>query len=79
LSLPLGFVVAASLRRRHLNETQRAMVAAELAKGRHASIDAPSKNDAADLLHVNRPCRSQRRRLMSTVVAPRSATSPSRM
>lgn len=49
-----------NLHRRHLSESQRAMVAARLAtlpKGanQHASIEAPSQADAAELLNVSRP------------------------
>lgn len=49
-----------NLHRRHLSASQRAMVAAKLAtlpKGanQHASIEAPSQADAADLLNVSRP------------------------
>lgn len=56
----VGFVVSLNLHRRHLDESQRSMVAARLAtlpKGanQHASIDAPSQAQAADLLNVSRP------------------------
>lgn len=62
---PAAFVVSLNLTRRHLNESQRAMVAARLAtlrKGRpteeNASIDAfdaPTQHAAAELLNVSRP------------------------
>ena len=59
---PLGFVVASNLHRRHLDESQRAMVAAKLATLRSgvrsdrqgAQICAPTQNQAADMLHVAR-------------------------
>ncbi len=56
---PVGFVVSLNLHRRHLNESQRAMVAAKIAtlpKGtnQHAQICAPSQTDAADMLKVSR-------------------------
>lgn len=56
---PADFVVSLNLKRRHLNEGQRAMVAAKLAdmpKGtnQHAQICAPSQSEAADMLNVSR-------------------------
>lgn len=56
----VGFVVSLNLHRRHLDESQRSLVAARLAtlpKGanQHASIDAPSQAQAAELLNVSRP------------------------
>lgn len=56
----VAFVVSLNLRRRHLDESQRAMVAASLAnlgEGRHsatASIEAVSQANAAQMLNVSR-------------------------
>lgn len=58
---PAAFVVSLNLHRRHLSESQRAMVAARLANMRQgartdlASIDATSQTEAAELLNVLRP------------------------
>lgn len=56
---PAAFVVSLNLRRRHLSESQRAMVAAKLANmprgsNQHAQICAPSQDEAAELLSVSR-------------------------
>jgi N6-adenosine-specific RNA methylase IME4 len=57
---PLAFVISKNLKRRHLNESQRAFVAAKLAnlgEGRPsetASIEAVSQDDAAARLNVSR-------------------------
>ena len=56
---PLTFVISANLHRRHLDESQRAMVAAKLAtlqrgSNQHAPIGAPSQDEAADMLNVGR-------------------------
>lgn len=53
------FVLSLNLHRRHLNESQRAMVAARIAKlprgaNQHAQIQAPSQSNAAELLNVSR-------------------------
>jgi N6-adenosine-specific RNA methylase IME4 len=55
----LKFVVSLNLHRRHLNESQRAMVAAAIATlprgaNQHAQICAPSQDDAAAMLNVSR-------------------------
>jgi hypothetical protein len=51
--------VSLNLRRRHLSESQRAMVAANIAtlpKGanQHAQVCAPTQTEAADMLNVSR-------------------------
>lgn len=60
---PLGYVIRHNLHRRHMNESQRAMVAARIANINHgenrftidASIDASiSQPEAAELLNVGR-------------------------
>lgn len=56
---PVGFVLSLDLHRRHLNESQRAMVAARIAtldKGanQHAQICAPSQSKAGEQLQVSR-------------------------
>lgn len=56
---PVAYVVSRNLHRRHLNESQRALVAARLAvlprgANQHASIDACSQPRAAELLNVSR-------------------------
>ena len=53
------FIISSNLHRRHLTESQRAMVAARLAnldKGsnQHAQVCAPSQSKAAELLNVSR-------------------------
>jgi N6-adenosine-specific RNA methylase IME4 len=57
---PLGFVIASNLHRRHLDESQRAMVAAKLANtaegrpNKSAQNCAVSQPEAANTLHVSR-------------------------
>jgi hypothetical protein len=50
-------VLSANLHRQHLDESQRAMVAAKLAtlpfgSNQHTPIGAPSQAEAAEMLHV---------------------------
>ena len=58
---PVEFVVSLNLKRRHLNESQRAMVGAKLATLGHggdrskASIDALTQAQAGELLNVSEP------------------------
>jgi hypothetical protein len=58
---PYAFVVSANIHRRHLDASQRAMIAAELATMKQgartdlASRDAMSQTDAAALAKVSRP------------------------
>jgi N6-adenosine-specific RNA methylase IME4 len=56
---PISFVISLNLRRRHLNESQRAMVAAKLATikrghNQHAQICATSQAEAGTVLSVSR-------------------------
>lgn len=58
----VSFVVSLNLHRRHLDESQRALVAGKLANlergaNQHASIDASTvtQTQAAELLNVSRP------------------------
>lgn len=56
----LDFVVSRNLRRRHLTESQRAMIAADLASmkrgdNQHASKEATSQAKAAQLMNASRP------------------------
>ena len=54
----MGFIISLNLRRRHLDDSQRAMVGARLATlprgaNQHAEISVPTQQDAATLLHVS--------------------------
>jgi ParB-like chromosome segregation protein Spo0J len=68
----LKFVLAANLHRRHLNESQRSMIAAKLATLRDgvrqdrqgASIDAPTQSQAAEMLSVSRPSVQRARQVL---------------
>jgi N6-adenosine-specific RNA methylase IME4 len=56
---PVGFVISANLRRRHLSESQRAMVAAKLATlkrgdNQHSPIGETSQAKAAKLLNIGK-------------------------
>lgn len=57
---PLAFVISLNLKRRHLSETQRASVAAKIAKlppgrpSKTAPIEAVSQERAAELMNVSR-------------------------
>lgn len=60
---PLGFVIAKNLHRRHLNESQRALVASKLANMQRGTrtdlehsinLDEVSLKDSADMLNVSR-------------------------
>lgn len=73
---PLGYVVSLNLKRRHLNESQRAMVAAKLAKlpvGVRAdtaiAASVPSQEQAATLLNVS-PDSIQRARRVQDHATP---------
>jgi len=71
---PLGYVISLNLVRRHLDESQRAMIAARMANialgdNQHtlqgASIDAPiSQTEAASLLNVSRPSVQRARQVL---------------
>ena len=69
---PYGFVLSANLSRRHLTDSQRAMIGAHMAKLRNgiqkrdaASIEAASQDDAAKLLKVSRRNVQNARRIPS--------------
>lgn len=56
---PLAFVISANLQRRHLDESQRAMVASKLATlplgaNQGAQICAPTQSGAAEMLNGHR-------------------------
>lgn len=69
----VAYVLSLNLARRHLDESQRAMVAARLAtlerganQHKDASIDAPSQSSAASLLNVSRPSVQRARVVLET-------------
>jgi len=67
--------VSLNLHRRHLDESQRAIVAAKIADmkrgdNQHASIDATSHQEAADLLNTSR------RKRPGEIPAPLTARHP---
>jgi hypothetical protein len=68
----VSFVVSLNLHRRHLNESQRAMVAAKLTTLTHgqradASIDASvTQPQAAELLNVSRPSVQRARKVQES-------------
>jgi ParB-like chromosome segregation protein Spo0J len=68
---PAAYVVSVNLKRRHLDESQRAIVAAKLAKLRRgvrpdASIEASAttQTEAAELLNVSRPSVQRARKVI---------------
>lgn len=67
---PVGYVVSLNLHRRHLNESQRGMIAARIATMKQgartdlASIDAKSQSQAAELLNVSRPTVQRARQVL---------------
>jgi ParB-like chromosome segregation protein Spo0J len=68
---PFEFVLSANLHRRHLNASQRAMIATRLATlGRggdvNASNDALTQDDAADRLNVSRASVQRARKVLET-------------
>jgi hypothetical protein len=80
-------VVSKNLRRRHLNEAQRAMVGAKIATLKHghnsnAQVCAlPSQTRVADMLNVGRRSRSRakRRKVSGTLlsrICPRTGENP---
>lgn len=76
---PVAYVVSCNIRRRHLDESQRAMVAAKLANlrdgqraDRAASIEAPavSQADAARMLNVGRASVQRAREVLDKGAEP---------
>jgi ParB family chromosome partitioning protein len=67
----VSFVVSLNLHRRHLDASQRAMVAGKIATlergaNQHASIEAPSQTAAAELLNVSRPSVQRARQVIDS-------------
>lgn len=72
---PEAFVISLNLHRRHLSESQRAMVAAKFAKlrdGQHAGKQGTSIEVAAEMLHVGRAS-VERARIVQAKAAPELA------
>lgn len=66
---PSRFRCSLNLHRRHLDESQRALVAARIANlprgsNQHASIEAPSQAEASELLNVSRPSVQRARQVL---------------
>jgi hypothetical protein len=68
---PLKFVISQNVNRRHLSESQRAIIAAELANGRHGgdrskgSIDTLTEERAAKLLNVGEASVQRAKKVLS--------------
>lgn len=70
----IEFVISLNLHRRHLNESQRAMVAARIAQlpkgsNQHAEISAPSQSQAAELVNVDRRTVQHARKVQERAVS----------
>ena len=68
---PIGFVLSANLHRRHLNESQRAMVGANLAKlgvgtNQHTKGQGPSIEGAAAILNVGHASIERARKVLNS-------------
>jgi hypothetical protein len=63
---PLSLVKSLNIHRRHMDESQRAMVAAELIKFSAGSIDPVSKADAAAQLNTSEPTVKRAMRVVKT-------------
>jgi hypothetical protein len=68
---PLKFVISQNVNRRHLNESQRAIIAAELANGKHGGdrskgpIDTLTEEGAAKLLNVGEASVKRAKKVLS--------------
>lgn len=73
---PAAFVISVNLKRRHLNESQRALIAAEIATLEHgqkkadASGEASAQGDAAKMLNVPRSAVQKGRKILRDGAAP---------
>ena len=71
---PLDLVISLNLQRRHLTQSQRAMIAARLATlppwrpGKSASIDALSQNEAGERLDVSRESVQRARKVLNSAI-----------